>query len=78
MIAILILKSTLRIRVTSLLFGQSSCCIVLCALYTSRYDFISHNVDILRTFISPSQEDMGGIFLSSESLISQLAIQELT
>lgn len=78
MIAILILKSTLWIRMPSLLFGKSSCCIVLCAIYTSLYNFISHNVDILRTFVSPSQEDIGGIFLSSKSLMSQLAIQELT
>lgn len=78
MIAVLILKSTLGVRMPSLLFGKSSYCIVLCAIYTPLYNFISHNIDILRTFVSPSQEDIGGIFLSSESLMSQLVIEELT
>lgn len=48
----------------SLGFEASSCYSFLCAVYTSPYTFISHKVDILRIFASPSQENIGKNFSS--------------
>lgn len=72
MFAILSSKSRLWIRMTCLVFGASSCYSFLCAILDD-YTFKFHVVDNLRIFASP-KKTLVEIFLSSEFLISQLAI----